>query len=256
MSQTSRFSGVAIHDAHVFVGQSDLFDVSPSGLLDIMDKNGISRAMLSPSDRWLAVDNREGNDAILEAARRWPDRFGGYATANPWYGQRALAELERALDHGLSAIKLHPGRHGFMLLEPLVDGILQLADQRGVPVYVVTGIATASMPLQLAEQARRFPGINFVMGRSGRTDFGWLDLSAAVQQAPNIYLETVYNLPGMLDTLIELVGAERVLFASDTPLTNLALELEKLTQLRAGPAVLPAILGDNLARLMRWPEGR
>ena len=134
------------------------------------------RALVGMGERWLAVDNREGNDTILRWVRSWPDRFVGYATANPWYGARSVAELDRALSAGLSAIKLHPARQGFVLLEPVVRPILDLAAERGVMVYVVTGVAVASMPLQLGELAKQYPTVPFIMGRSGRGDYGLMDL--------------------------------------------------------------------------------
>jgi hypothetical protein len=56
-------------------------------------------------------------------------------------------------------------------------------------VYVVTGVPVADEPLQLAELARRFPRVTFVMGRSGRTDFS-LDLVPALTSAANLVAET------------------------------------------------------------------
>ena len=242
-----------IFDAHVTAGQTPYFGIEPAKLIALMDRHGIQRAMLSPVDRWLAVDNREGNDTLLSWIRRWPDRFWGYATANPWYEARAIAELERALDEGLCAIKLHPARQGFMLLEPMVNPVIALAQRRRVPVYVVTGVPIASMPLQLAELARRFPEAVFIMGRSGRTDFA-LDLIPSVRQASTIYVETVYNLPDTLEAVVQAIGVERVVFASDAPFTNLELEVGKLDRMTVGPEARAAILGGNLARLLHLEE--
>jgi uncharacterized protein len=239
-----------ILDAHVTVGQTPFGSIDPATLISRMDWYGISQAVIAPRDRWLAVDNREGNDTILEWIRSWPDRFLGYATVNPWFGERAIQEMERALTAGLCGMKLHPARQGFVLLEPLVEPLLELAAQRAVPVYVVTGVAIAAMPFQLAELARRHPSVNFIMGRSGRTDYGWLDMSAAVRQAPNIYVETAHNLPGTLEQVLEITGPDRIIFASDTPLTNLKLELAKIEKMSITPATRTAILHTNLARLL------
>jgi predicted TIM-barrel fold metal-dependent hydrolase len=107
----------------------------------------------------------------------------------------------------------------------------------------------SSLPLQLAELARRFPETNFIMGRSGRTDFA-LDLMPAARQAPNIYLETAYNAPGLVDNLIREFGAARVLFASDAPFTNLGLELEKLDRLTASPVERAEVFGGAWLALL------
>jgi len=246
--------GVAVIDAHVTAGVNSCSSITPDDLLALMDRQSISQAVLSPVDQWLAVDNREGNDTLLRWIRAWPDRFLGYAAANPWYGQRAVAELERALEDGLHAIKLHPARQGFMLLEHIVEPLITVAARRGIPVYVVTGVPIASMPLQLAELARRFPEVPFIMGRSGRTDFA-LDLIPAVQQAPNIYVETVYNLPSYLAMVIKAVGPERVVFASDVPMTHLQLEVEKLDLVPMDPKARDAVMGGTVARILGISHG-
>jgi predicted TIM-barrel fold metal-dependent hydrolase len=237
-------------DAHVTLGETTFGHLTPEALLAQMDQYGIRRALVALGEQWLAVDNRAGNDALLRCLHQWPDRLLGYATANPWFGIVALDELNRALDGGLCAIKVHPGRQGFALLETVATPIWELAAQRGIPVYVVTGLAVASTPLQLAELARRYPETPFIMGRSGRTDYGWLDLARAVRQAPNIFVETAYNLPGGLTNLIQTIGPERVLFASDAPNTNLRLELAKLDQLELDARERALLMGGNLARLL------
>jgi predicted TIM-barrel fold metal-dependent hydrolase len=236
------------YDAHMTAGELPFASVDPAHLIALMDQFGITRATLSPSDRQLAVDNHEGNDLVCAWRNAWPERFWGFAVANPWYGARAVAELTRALDAGLSAIKLHPARQGFVLLEPVLTPIIELAERRGVPVYVVTGVPIASMPLQLVELARRYPGVQFIMGRSGRTDFS-IDFLPSLRMAPNIYAETAYNLPGTVAALIAAIGVERILFASDAPFTNLELELAKLERVNLEPAERALLMGGNLARL-------
>jgi predicted TIM-barrel fold metal-dependent hydrolase len=238
-----------ILDAHVTAGETFMGHVDPGRLVAEMDEQEVRQAAIAPADRWLAVDNREGNDSLGAWLRQWPDRFWGYAAANPWFGARALDELERALGAGLIGLKLHPARQGYMLLEPIVEPLVALAGRRGVPVYVVTGVPVASLPLQLAELARRHPEANFIMGRSGRTDFA-LDLLPAARQAPNLFLETAYNAPGLVEAMLREFGASRVLFASDAPFTNLALEIRKLDRLQAGPAERAALFGGAWLALL------
>ncbi|MCG3772806.1 MAG: hypothetical protein JW384_04028 [Nitrosomonadaceae bacterium] len=86
------------------------------------------------------------------------------------------------------------------------------------------------------------------MGRSGRTDYGWLDFARATRQATNIYVETAHNEPGAIARMAEKLGAERILFASDLPTTVLAMELSKLDDIDEPARSL--ILGGNLARLL------
>ena len=62
-------------DAHVTVGKGLYFDLDPDQIIEMMDRHGIGRAILAPTDTWLAVDNQEGNDQILAWMHRWPDRL-------------------------------------------------------------------------------------------------------------------------------------------------------------------------------------
>jgi predicted TIM-barrel fold metal-dependent hydrolase len=236
-----------IWDAHVTLGEGTFSRLDLDSLLAQMDAAGVHLALAAPGDRWMAVDNREGNDTILAWVQRHPDRLCGYATVNPWYGRRAIDELTRALAAGLEAVKLHPARQGFGLLDEVAKPIWDFVAERRLPVYVTTGSAM-STPLQLAELARRYPEVPWIMGRSGRTDYGWLDFARATRQATNIYVETAHNAPGAIARMAEKLGAERILFASDLPTTILTMELSKLDDIDKPDRSL--ILGGNLARLL------
>ncbi|GAA2584153.1 hypothetical protein GCM10010399_12690 [Dactylosporangium fulvum] len=216
-------------DHHVRFGPEDMGATDADELIRLLDAHGVERAVLGPVGRWVAVDNREGNEALSAAIRRHPDRLLGYACVNPWYGIRAVDELRRALDAGLCGLKLEPARQGLRLLDPQLVPVLGAAAHRGVPVYVVTGVPIAAEPLQLTELARRWPGLTFVMGRSGRTDFS-TDLIPALAAVPNIVAETAYNGPGDLRRIADAIGAHRVVFAGDLPANDLGLELARVAR--------------------------
>jgi predicted TIM-barrel fold metal-dependent hydrolase len=121
------YFGSDLYDAHCHVGEGVHYRLSPEQLLAQMDALGIERAVLVPADRFIAVDNRAGNDLLLEATGRWPDRFWGFATVNPWYGGRAVQELQRAIEAGLVGLKLDPVLQGYMLCDPLVHPVIEAA---------------------------------------------------------------------------------------------------------------------------------
>lgn len=236
-------------DFHCHVGRGFEYSQEPEALLREMDEWGVDGAVVCPVDRCLAVDNREGNDTVLEAARAHPDRLFAFATANPWYGQRAVEELRRALDLGARGIKLHPALQGYLLCDELVHPLLALAQERRVPVYIHTGTPAYAQPFQLAELARRFPAVALVMGHMGSTDF-WMDAVPAALQSDNILLDTSWSLPQKVHRALAAVGEDRVLFSTDSPLSSLRVEMgcRRATELPA--AVWDKVMGLNAQRLL------
>lgn len=240
----------SVVDAHVAAGElPHLPTLGVGDLLRTLDDGGVGRGVLAPVGRWVAVDNSDGNRTLAGWADAHPDRLSWWATVNPWYGDRARAELERALEAGACGLKLAPSVQGFGLLSPLVEPVLDVAEEHGRPVYVVTGVPVASEPLQLAELALRRPGLTFVMGRSGRTDFS-LDLLPALTSGPNLVAETAYNGASLIAGLVATLGAGRVMFSSDVPFNDLALELERVERAGLADADRAAVLGGTAATLL------
>lgn len=242
-------NGKLLIDAHCHVGEGIHYRLMPNELLRQMDDLGIDRTLLVPADRYIAVDNAEGNDFLLRTVERWPDRFGGFATVNPWYGERAVAELRRAIGLGLVGVKLHPVLQGFLLCDPLVHPVIEAAIELDVPVYVHTGTPVNALPLQLAELAQRYPEGRFIMGHMGNPDF-WLDVPTALSQAPNLWAELSPCLPGMVNRIVEAGFADRLIFGSDAPLTDLALEVLKVQYWQVSEEQRAAIMAGNLLRIL------
>lgn len=243
-------------DAHVAVGDGPYLDpLRVDEVLQLMDAGGVHHAVLGPVGRWVAVDNREGNDLLASWARQHPDRLSAYAVANPWYGDRAAAELKRALTEGAVGWKLVPSLQGVGLLSPLLDPLLDVVEEQRRPVYVVTGVPVASEPLQFAELARRRPQVTFVMGRSGRTDFS-LDLMPALTSVGNLVAETAYNGAGLIGDLVRVLGADRVMFTSDAPFNDLHLELERIRRASLSDTERAAVLGGTARTLLRLGAAR
>lgn len=235
----------AVVDAHVCVGDTP-HGPGPTldALLSMMDKEGIDRVVLGPGGRWAAVDNHEANQTLAHWTADHPARLAAYAVANPWFGERACDALREALAGGAVGLKLVPAVQGVGLLSPLLSPLLDVTAEAGRPVYVVTGVPIISEPLQLTELARRRPELTFVMGRSGRTDFS-LDFLPAVDSVPNIITETVYNGATLIGKLVSLLGADRVVFASEWPLNEPSLEFERLHRAGLEDRDLTSVCGGS-----------
>jgi len=199
-------------------------------LLVEMDRHGIERAIIAPERNFIAVENKPGNSYVAAAVSHHPDRLIGFAVASPWYGRKAVAELERAFELGLSGLKIFPAVQGFILADPQIFPLIEFAEKVGWPVYCVTGTPICAMPLQLAELAERYPGVNFIMGHGGFCDF-WNDIPDALSRCPNLFIETSYVLPSQISAWIKEAGIRKFVFGSDFPFSSLDLEIKKINLL-------------------------
>jgi uncharacterized protein len=241
-------SGALTLDAHVRLGQSREAGLTAEHLLSMMEGLGVDAALVAPAERFIAVDNDEGNVMTAAAAAASGGRLLPYAVANPWRGAAALESLRRARDTGAVALAVDAALQGFDLLDGLVDPLLHLAAEFGWPVYVRTGTPPTALPMPLALLARRYPDLTFVMGRSGATDF-WIDAVPALIHAPNLLADTCY---APWDTMLASfsehpeVGAGRAVFSTDAPYTIPVAELERVLAWPISNAERAQVLGGTM----------
>ena len=142
---------LALYDAHTHIGQNDPdgFKQTPDELvagLAAADARGVVFPMHEPGGY------REANDTAIAAAAAHPDRLVAFCRLDPRDG--AIQEAARCLDAGARGIKLHPRAERFGMDEPVVEDIVALAGERGVPILIHAG--------------PRDPGAGAAHGRAGR----------------------------------------------------------------------------------------
>lgn len=214
----------------------------------VMDESGVAVSWICPTDSFVAVWNREGNDFIASVINSHPGRFIGCAVSNPWFGKDAEKELIRAFKNGLRALFLHPHLQGFQLSDTLVDPLINVAKEFSVPIYAHTGTPVCSEPFQLSALARRHPDARFIMGHMGFADF-WRD---AVNIA-NIWLQPTCSPPIAIRAAKGAIGPERILFGSDGGFGTIGIINYGIAKYRLslGDEILNRVLRDNPKILRR-----
>ena len=213
-------------DGYCTLGMDREYTLTEADLLRAMDAANVSRAVVAPVDRCLAVKNREGNAAMLRAAAQWPDRFIPSCTVNPWTGSEGLTELRRAAQAGARLLVLEPVVQGFALGDELLWPVLEAASESALPVYVHTGGYQNGAPCQLALCAERFPDTVFIMGHCGSTDYK-SDAAAVLGAFPNIYGEVSFTRSMGARSLLDAVGKGRLVMGSAAPRNDLAFEWQQ-----------------------------
>ena len=238
-----------IIDAHTHLGQGTNMQLDEKALLGLMDDAGVDFAIICPMDRFLAVDNKEGNELIKRAVKQHPDRFAGMASANPWFGKRAVDEIRRALDEGLMGVKLHPVIQGFHLADPMVYPLIEAAREYNVPVYVHTGTAGIAEPFHAAELAMSFPDVNFIMGHAGASDY-YADTVRSSEFADNLWFESSRNGPGNFCYWRTAGVMDRVVFGSNAPEYIPKIEIANMLDVYTDDDT-KGIFGENIRKVFR-----
>lgn len=238
-----------IIDAHCHIGRGINYSLSVDELLKQMDGHGVASAVAVPVDRCIAVDNKEGNDFVLAAARSHPDRIIPFATANPWYGDRAVDEIKRCFEAGAAGLKLHPVLQGFSIIDRVCFPLIEEAVSCAKPVYFHTGTPVHCTPFQLTELAMTYPEGQFIMGHTAYADY-WNDVSAAVKATANIYIETSLHLASFVKSLNDELGADKIIYGSDLPKTSMRVEIDKISRYIESEADREAIFAGNIRRLL------
>jgi len=238
-----------IIDAHCHVGSGVACSQTADDLLREMDRHKVDSAVIVPMDKYIAVLNREGNERILGIAGKYPKRLIPFATVNPWYGEQAVNELRRCFDLGAVGLKLHPPLQGFQITDAVVFPVVEYAVEQGMPVYFHTGTAVSSSPFQLTELAMRYPEGTFIMGHAAYADY-WNDVAASVKAAPNVYIETSEHLPVFIRSLVTEVGADRIVYGSDSPKADMGIEIEKISRYIESADDLTRIFHKNLSKIL------
>jgi predicted TIM-barrel fold metal-dependent hydrolase len=195
---------------------------------------------------------RAANRITAAAVARFPGALAGVVYLSPEHVRASLDELDRHVADGpFAGVKLWIAmRAADRRLDPLAERISAL----GVPVLqhawykTVGGFPDESTPADVAELARRHPGLTIQMahlGGAGRRGV------ADIAPYPNIVVDTSGGDPvlGEVDHAVAELGADRVLFGSDAPIRDPATALSKVTGAALSPSDRQLVLHDNAVRL-------
>ena len=225
-------------------------EIKAESLLPQMDEAGVDMAVINCYAESL------DNASVEEAVRRWPDRFIGLYTVNPWR-EDAAAELEDAFkNRGFRGLYMNPLRHGYILCEHQVFyPLLDVCAAYHVPVWCYGAAEVFSSPVFFSGIAEDYPGVNLIMGRMG-LQYDNASAVAIAKKHKNVYLETSSSMDFNALRAIKTAGPEQVLLGTGTPEAGYyALEIEKVRNASKNfPGAEALVLGGNAARIFGVKE--
>lgn len=229
-------------DGHVYLGKSIYMDQSPKRLMSDMDRLGVdvSVVVAPPPGPFY----REANRHVSSAAQSHPGRLVALYRANPLL-EGEEKRVEEALDGGgFVGVKLDPTNDGYGISGQAARQVIGVAEKHGVPVYIHSGDSIFCPPEYVADLASSFGKVNFVTDRSARAP-------RAAQACGNLFLLT-HSFPALAFQrgYTEAFDLDRIVFASDSPVGSLDVEMKAVELAGLDNATREKILGGNLLRIL------
>lgn len=233
-------------------------------LIEAMDEDGSDVSVVMGvgwTDRGLA---RESNDYVIDSVRRYPGKLVGFASVSPAWGEEAAVELERCADTGLRGVgELHPDTQGFDLGDPdTMAPVMEVVRRRDLIVtthssepigHIYPGKGT-TRPEALWQFIESYPDVTVVCAHWG----GGLPFYALMPEVAeglgNVYFDTAASpflyTSDVFETVVRLVGDDKVLMGSDFPLMRAGLVLREIEGSSLSAQEKSAVTSGNALALL------
>ncbi len=219
--------------------------LTPEQLLAAMDRTNISRSVICPNGRDLAIENQY----IVDSVTRFPDRFIGFAAVNP-RDPKAAESIRLYSRGGVKGVMLHPLAMGYAAnSQPLLAPIFKACSELGLIVYSHCFHDYGATPLQYEETARVFPDVPLILGHMGIV---WSvgDAIAVATRNPNVYLETSVASLNAQRSAVRAAGAAKVVMGTDWPSNDFDLQIEMARRATNSAKEFDLVVGGNLKVLL------
>jgi predicted TIM-barrel fold metal-dependent hydrolase len=238
----------------------------PSKLLQRMDADGIERVGLinyvSPD---LMGFTDEVNTWMLRYASADQSRLIPFGSVHPRFTRAVGDAVQRILDAGVKALKVHPPHqlfraNAYLDVLPGLAELYERAQAAGVPVTIHTGTSVFpgarsrfGDPMDVDDVAIDFPNLTILLAHGGRPL--WMDAAFfVVRRHPNVHLELSGIPPAKLleyfPRLEEVV--DKAVWGTDWPspgITSMRRNVEQFLALPLADDTKRKILYDNAARV-------
>jgi len=261
-----------IIDVHAHVFPDDLAPRAITELTDCIDglytpvHDGTVSGLIKRMDDW-GVDISVVLPVIMKASQtkrinRWvssirSDRLIGFGGIYP-HDDNYKEEIDYAVSLGLRGLKFHAEYQKFVVDDKRMLRIYDYALGKGLILLHHAGSDPAfpppykSTPQQFARIGEAMRGGVIIAAHLGGCG-QWDDVEAHLAGS-NIYLDTSMGFEYFTDEqflrIVKKHGADKILFASDSPWSNAKTESEHIKSLPLPDKDITAILGENAKRIL------
>ena len=235
-------------------------DGTEKGLISAMEKANVALSVALPAiTKPSQFDSVNAfaeiiNEKYAEQGRRIISFGGIHPACEDIYGK-----MKTLADRGFKGVKIHPDYQDEYIDSENYIKILEAAKEYGLIVVTHTGydngfpqLPMKCPPDRLRRALEAVPYEKVVLGHYGG-HLVWEDVYKLVTDY-NVYFDTAYTLseiePELFKRILDKVGADRVLFATDSPWRDMKTEAEILCSYGLGAETENKIFRENAVRLL------
>lgn len=193
------------------------------------------------------------NEFICESVKNSNGKLIGLGTLHPDSTDIA-SDIEHLKELGLQGVKLHPDIQKFKIDDYRCLKIYEMCEKENIPILMHTGDNRYdfSNPNRLLPVLEIYTGLTVIGAHFGGWSI-WDEAAHKLSGINNFYVDCSSSLPyisiGKAREIIELYGADKVLFGTDYPMWSPTAELESFFKLGLTEADNKKILSENAKKL-------
>jgi predicted TIM-barrel fold metal-dependent hydrolase len=247
--QGAALAGELVIDAHMHLGPFYNFFIPRPDVGSLMEsarRLGIQR-MYGSSIQAIRGDAEAGNTTALATHREHPDIFYPYVVFKPNYPELSQQTIEFAETAGVRQFKIHDDGNQLPYDHENYRPLYEHANRTRAVILVHTYGKKHVVPM--TTMAAQFPAMKVLLAHAGIVEeecYG-----EAVRRHENIFLETCSSMAwyGLIERLVAMAGADRVLFGTDMPFMSPAQQIGRVLFARISDDDKRKVLGLNAQRL-------
>jgi uncharacterized protein len=217
-----------IIDAHVHIGVTEKMERSFTleEYHRLMNTVGISSAVVMPNVSNEISESLLNDRLLTEYSQLFKEGRRGSFFPFILLSLNDMETYDQTLDPLVCGLKIHPSISRVPVGEEW-EPFFYIADERGLPVIVHCGRDPMSHVSHLLKAAKAYPNVNFIGAHLGGNASELIDEAIILvrdAKLANVYLDTsAVKLPFLIEKAIRELGANKIIFGSDEPYSDLRL---------------------------------